>query len=148
MNIDTQSANPISDSGLGASTDKGIDQLKSINNVNQSKDDTDPLNVYNVDKDTSVTDVEKAEEKAEEKASIAKELTKAEVEKVAQQLQEFVKSLNRNVSFSVDEESGRNVISVVEVKSGELIRQIPSEEILKLASRISKAAGLIVQEEV
>lgn len=144
MNIDTQSANPISDSGLGASTDKGIDQLKSINNVNQSKDDTDPLNVYNVDKDTSVTDVEKAEEKA----SLAKELTKAEVEKVAQQLQEFVKSLNRNVSFSVDEESGRNVISVVEVKSGELIRQIPSEEILKLASRISKAAGLIVQEEV
>lgn len=86
---------------------------------------------------------------AEEKSSQpAKELSKAEIVKVAQQLQEFVKSLNRNVQFSVDENSGRDVISVVEVDTGELIRQIPSEEVLKLASSISKAAGLIVQEKV
>jgi len=108
------------------------------------KDDIELSNTYNSgDEASAVEAIADEENKAEAKA-----LSREEVVKVAQQLQDFVESLNRNVRFSIDEESGRDVISVVEVDSGELIRQIPSEEVLKLASRISKAAGLIVQEKV
>ena len=95
-------------------------------------------------------------QKAENIAEVKKQVEQALIEeknvesaqKVAQQLQDFVSSLNKNLRFSVDEKSGREVISVVDKASGELIRQIPSEEMLELASRISKAAGLFVTEKV
>lgn len=95
-------------------------------------------------------------QKAENVAEVKKQAEQALIEeknvesaqKVAQQLQDFVSSLNKNLRFSVDEKSGREVISVVDKASGELIRQIPSEEMLELASRISKAAGLFVTEKV
>lgn len=96
----------------------------------------------------NVNEADKEEAARENDSQEERELSKTEIAKVAQQLQEFVKSLNRNVQFSVDENSGKDVISVIEVDSGELIRQIPSEEVLRLASSISKAAGLIVQEKV
>lgn len=87
--------------------------------------------------------------KIEETKSVNKaELKKQDIEEVAQQLQEFVASLNSNISFSVHEESGKNIISVTDKITGDLIRQIPSEEVLELASRISKAAGLFIKKQV
>ncbi|MEW6983216.1 flagellar protein FlaG [Colwelliaceae bacterium 6471] len=143
MNIELQSAISAQEVSQVSTTDNAKSKRDAADNV--SKDDLIPHGVY-TENTKAVT--EETKKNIEESEAVVKELSKAEIKKVAQQLQEFVKSLNRNVSFSVDEDSGRDVISVVEVKSGELIRQIPSEEILKLASRISKAAGLIVQEEV
>lgn len=134
MSIEIQSAQSVQDIQPAQPNEK--DKTKGIN-------DTEQVSNYNAEEEIKV-----AEEIAQQKIEEQKELTKEEFVKVAQQLQEFVESLGRNVRFSVDKDSGRDVISVVEVNTGELIRQIPSEEVLKLASRISKAAGLIVQEKV
>ena len=46
---------------------------------------------------------------------------------MAQQLQDFMGEMNRSLRFQVDEESGRDVIKVVDKNSGELIKQYPSE---------------------
>lgn len=70
------------------------------------------------------------------------------LEEMAQNLQEFVQSFNKSLSFSVDDASGKDVISVRDKVSGELLRQIPSEEMLKLAVRLSEANGLLVKTEV
>lgn len=50
------------------------------------------------------------------------------------QINEYVQTVQRDLAFSVDGESGRTVIRVIDSSSGELIRQIPSEEVLALAS--------------
>ena len=50
------------------------------------------------------------------------------------QINDFVQTVQRDLSFSVDEDSGRSVIRVIDSDSGETIRQIPSEEVLALAS--------------
>lgn len=44
----------------------------------------------------------------------------------------------RSLSFSIDDDSGREVIKVVDFKTSELIRQIPSEELLKVAQDVKR----------
>jgi len=43
---------------------------------------------------------------------------------------------NRNLTFSVDENTDRSVVTVLDANSGDVIRQIPSEDVLALAERI------------
>jgi flagellar protein FlaG len=45
--------------------------------------------------------------------------------------------MNRYLEFQVDEQSGRTVVTVKDRNTGEVIRQIPSEEILRLARNLS-----------
>jgi flagellar protein FlaG len=52
------------------------------------------------------------------------------------ELSDFAKASNRQLNFSVDESSERPVVKVTDTESGEVIRQIPSEEVLKLSERL------------
>jgi flagellar protein FlaG len=48
-------------------------------------------------------------------------------------LNDFVQNLQRDLQFSVDEKSGEMVVKVIDTTSQKVIRQIPSEDALKLA---------------
>jgi flagellar protein FlaG len=73
-----------------------------------------------------------------------KPLSSKQLEKVAQQLQEFVGELNKNLQFSVDKDSGRDVIKVFDRNTGDLLKQFPSEEVLTLVSKLSEMVGGLV----
>jgi flagellar protein FlaG len=75
-------------------------------------------------------------------------LNAKQLEKVAQQLQDFVGDLNRNLEFSVDKDSGRDVIKVFDKDSGDLLKQFPSEEVLTLVSKLSEMVGGFVDAKV
>lgn len=77
-----------------------------------------------------------------------KEITTPQLENVAKQLQEFIGKMNRGLEFLVDEESGRDVIKVIDKNSGELIKQYPSEEVLSLVSKLSKVTGSFVDSKI
>lgn len=77
-------------------------------------------------------------------------------------LVEAVKTLNqvpvikeRNLSFSIDDLSGRSVIKLRDKKTDEVIKQIPSEELLKVAQDVKRlqdqmgqSIGLLVDNKV
>jgi flagellar protein FlaG len=71
-----------------------------------------------------------------------------ELTKVAQQLQDFVSGMNKTLEFSVHEDSGRNVIKVIDKDSGDLVKQYPSEEVLDIVSKLAKATGTLVDYKV
>lgn len=75
-------------------------------------------------------------------------LSASQLEKVAQQLQDFVGQMNKSLQFNVHEESGRDVIQVVDRKSGDLIKQYPSEEVLDLVAKLSQATGSLIDEQI
>jgi len=75
-------------------------------------------------------------------------LSKPQLEQVAKQLQAFIGKMNRGLEFSVDEDSGRDVIKVIDRKSGEVIKQYPSEEVLSLVAKLSEATGNFVDSKV
>lgn len=53
-------------------------------------------------------------------------------------ISEHIQNVQRDLVFSVDEESGREVVTIKDAKSDEVIRQYPSEEILTLARKLSE----------
>jgi len=72
--------------------------------------------------------------------------TREVVAKAAAQLQEFVSSMGRNLNFSVDETTGYNVVRVVNPDTGELIRQLPSEELLKISRDFQRLNNVLVSQ--
>ncbi len=62
-------------------------------------------------------------------------------------MEKYVRSVGRSLQFRVDEDSGRVVVSVRDPSTGELIRQIPSEEALRSPSS-SKAATCGVSSRI
>ncbi|CAM3018809.1 flagellar protein FlaG [Pseudoalteromonas distincta] len=76
------------------------------------------------------------------------ELSPDKLEKVAQQLQDFMGEMNRSIQFKVDEDSGRNVIKVIDKESGDLVKQYPSEEVLGIVSKLAEATGVLVDFKV
>ena len=80
------------------------------------------------------------------------QISAEELQNVVKRLNENVQMVNRDLQFSVDEQSGRSVIRVVNAETQELVRQIPSEEILRISQYIKEqtadVSGLIFQTSV
>ena len=95
---------------------------------------------------TAAAEATQAQQPAAQPANAA-EPSAEEVKRAAQQLETFMQSMNRYLEFRVDEDSGRTVVTVKDRTTGDTIRQIPSEEVLRLAQNLGgKAhAGLIDQ---
>ena len=72
--------------------------------------------------------------------------TRDVVAKAAAQLQQFVQSMGRNLSFSVDETTGYHVVRVVNPDTGELVRQLPSEELLKISRDFQRLNNALVSQ--
>lgn len=68
------------------------------------------------------------------------------IEKVAQQMESFLKRVNRSLEFRVDDASGRVVCSVRDAETGDLIRQIPNEEVLRMAELAQDETIVLVNE--
>lgn len=60
-----------------------------------------------------------------------------------QEIEKFVQSVKRNLEFSIDEPSGKVIVKVIASDSGEVVRQIPNEEVLRLANSLNDASSLL-----
>ncbi|WP_192805062.1 flagellar protein FlaG [Noviherbaspirillum aerium] len=71
------------------------------------------------------------------------------------ELSEAVKNINKtlqtksqNIEFAVDQDSERMVVKVVDRTSGEVLRQIPSEEALEISKALDHALqGLLIKQQ-
>jgi len=61
-----------------------------------------------------------------------------ELESALSEVESFLKMQNRDLSFTIDDKTQRSIVTVKDAESGDVIRQIPSEEVLKLAERIQE----------
>lgn len=73
--------------------------------------------------------------------------SREQVQQVAQQLQRVAEPVARNLQFSVDGDTGKTVIRVVDSDTNEVIRQIPGEEILAIARAVDRLQGLLLKGE-
>jgi len=80
-------------------------------------------------------------------ATPAQSVSREQVENAVAILQEFVQSFRHSINFAVDDDSGRLVVKVTDTGSGDVIRQLPSEEALKLAENLSEVRSLLFKVE-
>lgn len=74
---------------------------------------------------------------------VERQLTKQDFGLAISRVQEFAQSLQRDLSFSVDDASGRIIVEVKDSASGEIIRQIPSEEAMRMLDHLEQARSLL-----
>ncbi|WP_050926172.1 flagellar protein FlaG [Vibrio harveyi] len=101
-----------------------------------------PVKASDAERDLSV-------QAALEMADTRQELNREEREKMVKQMNEFVDAMNKGVAFRVDEESGRDVVTIYEATTGDVIRQIPDEEMLVVLRRLAEHtanSGLLVEK--
>ncbi|CED72044.1 polar flagellar protein FlaG [Aliivibrio wodanis] len=73
---------------------------------------------------------------------------KEELHEAIKELNEYVKSVDRGLSFHLDEESGRQVITVREISSGDIIRQIPDDKMLEVARDLAASSSGLIAERI
>ena len=66
---------------------------------------------------------------------------------VVEQLSEVMSIMNKGLAFSVDDDSGSAIVKVMDIDTGELIRQIPNDEALELAQKLLDVKGLLMRTE-
>ncbi|SDW78358.1 flagellar protein FlaG [Nitrosomonas oligotropha] len=66
-----------------------------------------------------------------------------QVNEAVQKIQGTVDNLAHNLRFSIDEDTGKTIIKVMDVHTEEIIRQIPSEEAVEIARTLDKVQGLL-----
>lgn len=111
---------------------------------------TDPLRVTSIprlDKVKPVVEDVKGNEVAAKGEALPHEEPNqsTKVEQAVNQMNQFVQTLNRDLQFSVDEDSGRTVVKVLDTETKEVIRQIPSEELLRMANYLTDGGALLLK---
>lgn len=61
---------------------------------------------------------------------------KQQVQEAVAKLNDYIQSVQRDLEFNLDDESGRVVVKVVDRNTNEVVRQIPDEVALKLAHNL------------
>lgn len=132
----------------------GAEVLVTANNAGQASE-SNAGQTATVLMASAIDDVKKSASQAQQYQSNAdtatqqqQPLEREQLEKVAQQLQDFMGEMNRSLQFQVDEDSGRDVIKVLDKATGDVIKQYPSEEVLSLVSKLSETAGLLIDQTV
>jgi len=62
-------------------------------------------------------------------------------------MQDYVDAVGRNLQFQLDDDSGRMVVTVTEASTGDVIRQMPSEEALRLAENLAEMSSVLFRAE-
>ncbi|MGE1081062.1 flagellar protein FlaG [Pseudomonas shirazensis] len=71
-----------------------------------------------------------------------------QVRNAVSEIEKFLSTSRRNLQFTTDEDSGKIVVKVIASETGELIRQLPSEEALRIASSLSDVNSLLFDAKV
>ena len=132
-----------------ASISSNIAPVQADNKAVQRENISQAVTAENVQAEKVVSQTREAERvKQQTNSELSPELSHDKVEEAVASLNAFVQLMDRNVSFEIDTHSGRDVISVFEKETKELIRQIPSEETLELLKRMDTMVGVLFSENV
>ena len=66
---------------------------------------------------------------------------------IAEEMNKLVAVFNSRVAFSIDRDTGRAIMKVIDNETGEVIRQIPPEEMLGLIKRMDKILGMLIDKK-
>jgi flagellar protein FlaG len=67
----------------------------------------------------------------------------ADIERAVQRMNELMSDTQRSLRFQIDEASGRTVITVLDATTNEVVRQIPSPELLAVLRHLDRVGALL-----
>ncbi|MDY6933252.1 MAG: flagellar protein FlaG [Spirochaetota bacterium] len=73
-------------------------------------------------------------------------ITKDNIENLVDTLNSAAKSIDKRVTFSINEKANRVIMKVFDAQSNEVIREIPPKEMIRLLESIHEFIGMFVDE--
>ena len=70
------------------------------------------------------------------------------VEAAARDIQKFISSMERNVRIAKDETSGYYIVQLVDPQSGQVVRSLPPDELLRIARSFEILGSKMVHQKV
>lgn len=70
------------------------------------------------------------------------------LEKAVGKIRDVLRRSDSRLQFEIDQDLQRVVVKIVNGDSGEVIRQIPAEEVLDLERNLAEQKGLLLEERV
>lgn len=70
-----------------------------------------------------------------------------EVTEAVGKINKSMQAASQNLEFSVDAESDRIIVKVVDKQTQEIIRQLPSKEALEIAKALDTTQGLLIRQK-
>lgn len=80
------------------------------------------------------------------KKGLIQKLTGDELEKIKKATNEVLAQLNIQLDFEIDKTLGKVIVKVINKETGKVIRQIPPEEMLKIAKRMEEMSGILIDK--
>ncbi|MBR7783031.1 flagellar protein FlaG [Undibacterium luofuense] len=69
------------------------------------------------------------------------------VHKAVSDINKAIQNFSQGLQFSVDKDTQRVVVKIVDQQTNQVIKQIPTEEALEISKSLSKLQGLLVKHE-
>jgi flagellar protein FlaG len=66
-----------------------------------------------------------------------------DVKQAVKEIQTFVNNVTTNVQFSVDQDTGRTIVSVIDTETKQIVRQIPTQDVMKIARALDRMQGIL-----
>lgn len=135
------------ENGTHASAGTNIANKSSSNSQGASSPgNTSPQHVI-PSSDGGNSDVRRVEQS--NKVEQQQQMQREELEKVVERIEEFVGStLNKGLAFRIDEESGKNIVTIYDKRTGDVVRQIPDADMLALSRQLAANSGGLVTTKV
>jgi flagellar protein FlaG len=70
-----------------------------------------------------------------------------EVKEAVEEVQTFIDKMAQGLQFSVDEDTGKTVVKLIDRNTDTVLRQIPTEEMLQIAKALDKISGLLIEQK-
>ncbi len=80
-------------------------------------------------------------------ATPSPQLSSEQVQQAMEKIKVAIAPVAQGLQFSMDEASGRTVITVVDSSTKEIIRQIPGEEVLRMAQELDRMQGVLLRQQ-
>ena len=74
-------------------------------------------------------------------------MSKEDLSTAIQSLNEMMSALDRNIAFSVDTGTGKDIVKVTDSNTGKTIRQIPAQETLTFIQNLDRMVGLLFDKK-
>ena len=69
------------------------------------------------------------------------------IQQAIDKIQNFTDKVAKNLEFSIDEDTGKTVVKLLDSQTKEVIRQFPTEEAISIARTLDKVQGLLFSDK-
>ena len=92
---------------------------------------------------TQVSGKAEKTKEAENLRANVRSATNEKLERIAKAMSDYIESIQRDLHIKIDDQTDKIVIQVISKSDGKVIRQVPPEELLKIAVKIEEMVGVL-----